>query len=114
MSKQAPEFDFFDPTGMLRTMRNDQMDAWAKMMVQLINTDAYAEATGKILDAWLATSAPFRKAMETTMLQVLSNLKMPSQDDVTRLAERLTNIELRLDDLDAKLDDALRGARTGN
>ena len=36
---------------------------------------------------------------------------MPSRDDVTRLAERLTNVEMRLDDLDAKLDDILRAVR---
>ena len=38
------------------------------------------------------------------MSQTLANLNMASRDDITRLAERLTNIEVRLDDLDAKLD----------
>ena len=36
------------------------------------------------------------------MTQTLANLNLPSRDDVTRLAERLTNIEMRLDDLDAQ------------
>jgi hypothetical protein len=36
---------------------------------------------------------------------------MPSREDVTRLAERLTNIEMRLDDIEAKLDEALRSER---
>jgi hypothetical protein len=35
---------------------------------------------------------------------------MPTRADVTGLAERLTNIEMRLDDLDAKID-ALAPAR---
>ncbi len=107
MSSQNGDFNPFDPTGMLKNMRDSQMDAWAKMMVELVNSDAYAESTGAMLDAWLTTSGPFRKVMETTMTQTLAQLNMPSRDDVTRIAERLTNIELRLDDLEARLDEAL-------
>jgi hypothetical protein len=41
------------------------------------------------------------------MTQVLTGLNIPMRSDVTSLAERLTNIETRLDDQDAKLDDIL-------
>jgi len=108
MSENKPPFDFFDPTGMLKTMRSDSMDAWSKMMIQFVNTEAYAEATGKMLDAWLDSSAPFRKAIEKSMTQALASLNMPSRAEITSLAERLTNIEMRLDDIDAKLDESLR------
>ena len=64
-----------------------------------------------MLDTWLTTSAPFRKAIESTMTQALTQLNMPTRSDVTSLAERLTNIEMRLDDLDAKLDETQRAAR---
>ncbi|MCG8450654.1 MAG: hypothetical protein MI725_13880 [Pirellulales bacterium] len=94
----------FDPTQMFKEMRDSSMDAWAKMMVELVHTDAYAEASGKMLDAWLSSSAPLRKMMESCTSQMLANLKLPSLHDVNRLSERLTNIEMRLDDLDAKLD----------
>ena len=112
MSQNNDGFDLFDPTGMLKTLRNDNMDSWAKMMVQLVNTDAYADATGKMLDVWLSNSTPFRKLIDSAMAQALAGLSMPSRDDVTRLAERLTNIEMRLDDLDAKLDATPRAARS--
>jgi hypothetical protein len=95
----------FDPTGMFKSMRDAGMDAWSKMMIQLINSEAYARASGTMLDAWLTSSAPFRKAIESTMTQVLTQLNMPIRTDVTSLAERLTHIELRLDDLEAKLDE---------
>ena len=91
-----------------RTCATAGMDAWSKMMIQLVNTEAYAQATGAMLDAWLTTSAPFRKAIEATMTQVLTQLNMPTRSDVTSLAERLTNIEMRLDDLEAKLDESQR------
>lgn len=111
MSENNSQFDLFDPMGMLKSVRNENMDVWAKMMVQFVNTEAYADATGKMLDAWLGSSAPFRKLLEDSMTKWLAQLNMPSRDDVTRLAERLTNVEMRLDDLDAKLDDILRAVR---
>ena len=111
MSQNNETFNPFDPTGLLKTMRDSGMDAWSKAMIQFVNTEAYAQATGALLDAWLTTSAPFRKATEAAMTQALVNLNMPTRDDVTRLAERLTNIEKRLDDLDAKLDGNRRPPR---
>jgi len=98
-------FNPFDPTGMLKNMRDNYMDSWSKMMIQLVHTDEYAQATGTMLDAWLATSQPFRSLMEKVFTQVLAGLNMPSRPEVISLAERLTNIEMRLDDLDAKLDE---------
>lgn len=110
MSQNNNDFNPFDPTGMLKTMRDTSMDAWSKMMLEFVLSDAYAEATGKMLDSWLMTSGPFRKAMESAMAQSLANLNMPSRADVVSLAERLTHIEMRLDDLEAKLDETQRAS----
>jgi polyhydroxyalkanoate synthesis regulator phasin len=107
MNQTNNDFNPFDPTAMLKELRSANMDAWAKMMVELVNTDAYAESTGAMLDAWLTASGPFRKVMETTMTQVLTQLNLPTREDVTRLAERFTNIEMRLDDLETTLDEKL-------
>jgi hypothetical protein len=104
-------FNPFDPTGMFKDMRSTAMDAWSKMMIQCVNTEGYAKATGAMLDAWLTASTPFRKAVEAAMSQVLANLGMPLRADVTGLAERLTHIEMRLDDLEAKLDEGPRPGR---
>jgi len=104
-------FNPFDPTGMFKEMRDSSMDAWAKMMVDIVNTDAYSEATGGMLDAWLTSSGPFRKVIENSMTQAITNLNLPTRDDVTRLAERMTSIEMRLDDIEAKLDESLAKTR---
>lgn len=113
MSASNNDFNPFDPAGMLRDVRDASLDNWAKAMVQFVNTEAYAEATGAMLDAWLTTSGPFRKAIESTITKSMTQLNMPVRDDVTRLAERLTNIEMRLDNLDATLDEILRSVRDG-
>jgi hypothetical protein len=105
MSQQTDGFNIFDPAGVMKGMRDAGMDAWSKMMIQLVNTEAYAAATAAMLDAWLASSSPFRKAIEQATGQALANLNMPGRGDVVSLAERLTHIEMRLDDLEAKLDE---------
>ena len=105
MSQKSDEQQAFDPFGTWKTMRDAGMDAWSKMMIQLVNNDAYAQASGAMLDAWLTSSAPFGKAIESAMTQVLTQLNMPTRTDITSLAERLTHIEMRLDDLEAKLDE---------
>jgi len=98
----------FDPMEPWRGMRDVYLDAWAKSMVDMVNSESYAQATGTMLDTYLSVSAPFREAIEKAMLKTLEQLAMPSRADVVSIAERMTNIEMRLDDLDAKLDHVLR------
>ena len=90
---------------MLKQMRDSNMDTWAKVMTDFVNTEAYAESTGAILDAWLTSSGPLRKMMQSSLTSALAELNLPSRDDVTRIAERLTNIEMRLDDMEAQIDE---------
>jgi hypothetical protein len=93
-------------------MRDAYLDTWSKMMIDMVNSEAYARATGQLLDGYLTASEPFRQIIESTMTRTLAQLNMPSRDEVTSVAERLTNIEMRLDDLDAKLDELLRELRS--
>ncbi|HMF17718.1 MAG TPA: hypothetical protein VKE98_10960 [Gemmataceae bacterium] len=111
MTQKDETFNPFDPTGMFKDMQTTGMDAWSKMMIQMVHTDAYAKATGIMLDTWASSSAVFRQTMETIMREVLTKLNMPTRADVIGLAERLGNIEMRLDDLEAKLDEKPRGPR---
>ncbi len=108
MTQKSETINPFDPAGMFKGVRDAGMDTWSKMMIQFVNTEVYAQATAAMLDAWLTTSAPFRKAVEQATTQVLINLNMPTRTDVTGLAQRLTNIEMRLDDLEAKLEEGRR------
>jgi hypothetical protein len=94
----------FDPFGLWKQTKESMLESWAKSMTDAVNTDPYAEMTGRMLDTFLTAAAPLRKVMEQTMTQVLSQLSLPSRAEVVSIAERMTNIELRLDDLDVRLD----------
>jgi hypothetical protein len=41
------------------------------------------------------------------MEQYLTQMNLPTQKDVIGVAERLTNIEMRIDDIEAKVDEVL-------
>lgn len=93
-----------DPMDAFRGIRDAYLDTWAKAMVETVNTEAYARTSGAVLDTYLSASSPFRESVEKAMLRVLEQLSMPSRADFISLADRVTNIEMRLDDMDAKLD----------
>jgi hypothetical protein len=98
---------FLDPFGMMeiwKQSRDANLEMWAKYMTDLVNSDEYAQMTGTALAQSLALSQPFRQVLERTMTNTLQMLNMPSRMEVTTLAERAVNIEMRLDDLDAKLN----------
>ena len=92
-----------DPLEQWRELRDTYMDIWAKASGEAVNSDAYAQATGAMLEAFLTTSSPYRDAQKKAMVSALEQCNMPSRDDYVRLAERMGNMELLLDDMDAKL-----------
>ncbi len=104
-----PGVNPFDPWGSSmaawKGMRDSSMETWSKAMIDFVNSEAYSQATAQALDTYLTVSQPFQKVVETTMTRVLTQLNMPTRGDVISLAERLTNIELRLDDLDARFEE---------
>jgi hypothetical protein len=66
-----------------------------------------------VLDTSLAAAAPLREMLEKTVRQAIEEIGLPSRADVARLAERLAEIESRLDTVDAKLDSLLSARKPG-
>lgn len=104
----ASEKKTYDPFESFRGVRDAYLDSLSRAMIDVVNTEGYAQATGAMLDCYLTASAPFRKALEKSMLQTMQQLSLPSRQEVASLAERFTNVEMRLDDMDAKLDKIAR------
>src|ERR1700687_4807773 len=100
---QAGSTKTADPLEQWRELRDSYIDIWAKASGEAANSEAYAQASGTMLEAFLSSSSPFRDAQKKAMIGALEQCNMPSRDDYVRLAERLSNIELLLDDMDARL-----------
>ena len=93
-----------DPFEAFRKMRDTYLEGMSKVMIDAVNTEEYAQANGALLNNYLTLSAPFREALDKAMIMALEQFSLPSRQQVVALAERFTNLEMRLDDLDAKLD----------
>ena len=106
-SKDKP----YDPLEAFRGMRDAYLGAMAKTMTEAVNTEGYAQASGAMLNSYLTLSAPAKEALDRSMLQALEQLSLPSRTDILSLAERFTNMEMRIDDMDAKLDQLLKLAK---
>lgn len=102
----------YNPFEPFRGMRDAYLESLSNAMIGVVNTESYAQATGAMLDCYLTASAPFREALEKSLLHAMQKLSLPSRQEVASLAERFANIEMRLDDMDAKLDDLAKGLVT--
>jgi hypothetical protein len=101
-----------DPFEALRGLREAYLESMSTVMINAVNSEEYAEATGAWLNGYLTLTAPAREALDKAMLQALEQFSLPSRQQVAVLAERLTNIETRCDDMDAKLDQLLELSRS--
>lgn len=94
----------YDPSLMWRPM----MDAWAKAINQSGASEETAKAMLEQMNRYMEASTPMQQQMEKMFEQSLRQMNMPTRGELASLSERLTNIEMRLDDQDAKLDDVLK------
>jgi predicted flap endonuclease-1-like 5' DNA nuclease len=101
-----------DPFATARGVRDTLLEGMSRSMIQFVNTDTYAQMTGAFLDTYLTITAPYRQLVFTMMTQTLAMLNMPNRTEVANLGDRLTNIEMRLDDLDSRFDTVERLLRT--
>jgi len=100
-----------DPFEAWRKLRDANLEIWSRNMIETVNSDAYAQMTGGMLDAYLTASAPFRESMTKSLTQAMQQLNLPTREDFESLAQRMTNIEMQLDDLSARLED--KAQKTG-
>jgi hypothetical protein len=101
-----------DVTKLLRETRDGVMDAWAKLMLQLTSAHEYQRVQGMIMKPALLGFALARKASETLMAPFLTYLNMPSREEVISIAQRLTHVEMTLDDLGAAIEQIRRATVT--
>ena len=104
MSAAETEPNQPDPIEKMRELRDTCLDTWSKYLIEIVNTEAYAQASGAALNSYLNAAAPLKEPAEQALLRTLEQLHIPTSSDFAGLAGRITNIEMQLDNADAKLD----------
>lgn len=107
----------FNVVGSLRGARDSLLEEFAKLVLSVTTTQGYQSANAAISKPVLLASAVLRERREAAMAELLALLNIPSREEVLALSQRLTRIEMTLDDLGAGMDElrrlAARAERTG-
>jgi hypothetical protein len=105
-SGNAREFNVFKK---LRELRDVGLDAVAKRVITITQSEPYSLASSLLAKPGLVMLAVTRRKVDKVMSEVLAHANMPSRSDVLALSTRLAHIEMALDDLGAAVDQ-MRGA----
>lgn len=101
-----PDADF-DPSNMMIQFYDNWTKTWASAMSEAATSKSFAESMGQQMESSLDTMALIRRQVNDFMEQYLQQMSLPTRKEVLNLAERLTKIEMDLDDLDEKMETAL-------
>jgi len=96
-----------DPWAQMLQMYDEWAKAWAAPMSQMVSSKPVADAMAQQMETGLAAAGFMRRQMSELMEQSLQQMNLPSRKEVLSMAERLTGLEMRLDDIEAKLDQVL-------
>jgi polyhydroxyalkanoic acid synthase PhaR subunit len=88
-----------DPFEAWRKFYEANEQIWSKAARETTNTEAFAEAQGRMLETFLA----FQKTARDTMSAQLATMNLPSRDDVARLGELIVGLEEKVDRLEDRL-----------
>ncbi len=96
-----------DPFGQMIQFYDAMSKSWAKAMSDAVSSESFARSMGEQVEGSLEVASLMRQQMADVMEKYLEGMNMPTRKDVITVAERLTRIEMVLDDLDAKFDQVL-------
>lgn len=107
MSEEETKRQAVDPFGQMIEFYEAWTKAWAQAMSEVVANKSFAETLGEQVETNLEALSVMRSQVDEAMHQYLGQMNLPSRKEVVSLAERLTRIEMALDDVDAKLDHTL-------
>ena len=96
-----------DPFAQMVQFYDDWTKTWAGAASEMVSSKSFADSMAQQLESTLSTTQLMRRQMAEIMEQSLQQMSLPTRKQVLSLAERMTNIEMRLDDMEAKMDQML-------
>lgn len=101
-----------DPFGQMVQFYDDWTRTWASAASELVSSKSFADSMAQQLESTLSVTQLMRRQMSEIMEQSLRQMSLPSRQQVVSIVERMTHLEMRLDDIEARLDELLEQLRT--
>lgn len=96
-----------DPFAQMVQFYDDWTKTWASAMSGTASSKGFADTVAQQMESSLSSVGLVRRQMADLMEQSLQQMSLPTRKDLTNLAQRMTAVEMRLDDIEAKLDEVL-------
>ena len=96
-----------DPFTQMIQFYDTYAKSWSGVMSDAVASKGFAEAMGQQMEGSLEALTLWRRQMSDIFEQYLQQMSLPTNSQVVSLAERLTNVEMAIQDLDEKLDELL-------
>jgi polyhydroxyalkanoate synthesis regulator phasin len=96
-----------DPFAQMVQFYDDWTKNWSGAMSDSVSSKSFADSMAQQLEGNLSAMGLMRRQVSELMEQSLQQMNLPTRKDVLGLAGRMTNLEMRLDDMEAKLDEVL-------
>ena len=96
-----------DPFAQMVQFYDDWTKTWAGAASEMASSKSFADSMSQQLESSLSATQLMRRQMGELMEQWLGQAALPTRKQVLSISERMTNIEMRLDDMEAKLDETL-------
>ena len=107
MSEEEGKKKEIDPFNDMIEFYDGWTKAWASTMSDTVASERFAQSAAEQMESSLEFMGFIRKLVGDAMDQYLQQMNLPARKEVVDLAERLTHIEMTIDDLDAKIDEIL-------
>jgi hypothetical protein len=107
MSDEGSKKNTVDPIGQMIQFYDAMSKSWAKAMSDAVSSEGFAESVGEQLEGSLEAMTLMRRQFTDLFEQYLQQMNLPTRKEIVNIAERLTRMEMAMDDLDAKLDEIL-------
>ena len=96
-----------DPVAGMLEFYDNWSKSWASSMSEMVASERVAETMAQQLEGSLEYWSLVKRQVGEAMEQYLQQMNLPTQRDIVGVAERLTTIEMRVDDIEAKVDEVL-------
>jgi hypothetical protein len=105
LQQMEPDGAMPDPFAQMIHFYDTFSKSWSKVMSDSVASSSFAEAMGKQVESGLEAMTLWRRQVGDVFEQYLQQMSLPTRSQILSLAERLTNVEMALDDVNAKLDE---------
>ena len=96
-----------DPFSQMVQFYDDWTKTWSGAASEMASNKNFADSMAQQLESSLSTAQMMRRQMGELMEQSMQQMSMPTRREILSIAERMTSIEMRLDDMEAKVDQVL-------